>query len=128
MLNHLLNTRLADTLLAAFERITGAVLISANEPDLRPELTRADNAVRTLHRRLRTTKHRAMDAEQRVEIATRLFSADRRERIVTAHNLWPTVPVRTIALITNASPSYVSEILNDGKDEDEHQQQPTPNN
>jgi hypothetical protein len=41
----------------------------------------------------------------------KIVSADKRERILAAHRLWPRLPGAALAIIADASPSYVSEVL-----------------
>jgi hypothetical protein len=133
MLTWFVNTWLIDHLLAAFERITGAVLISADDADLRPELTRADGVVRILHRRLRDAERRAHDAEHLAEQAAELImmrSAEQAaKRIHAAHRMYPDASQRTLAMLAHTAVSYVNQVLN-GEDNSERKpngQQPTPN-
>ena len=41
----------------------------------------------------------------------KIVSADKRERILAAHRLWPRLPGSALATIADASQSYVSEVL-----------------
>lgn len=47
-------------------------------------------------------------------ILARLFAQDKAERILAASQLWPALPQRSIALMTDASVGYVSEVLKAG--------------
>jgi hypothetical protein len=79
------------------------------------ELDAAKATIRELRSTLRTTEQRAQAAEQRFDaigdLAARLFASEKRQRILAAYQRWPELPTSTIAVITESSPSYVSEIL-----------------
>ena len=63
---------------------------------------------------LQAANQRTADAEARFAAAgdlMRLISADKRERILTIRQQWPELPQKSIAVMAEASPSYVSEIL-----------------
>jgi hypothetical protein len=40
-----------------------------------------------------------------------LFAEEKRQRILAAAEHWPELPASSIAIITSASPGYVSEVL-----------------
>jgi len=65
--------------------------------------------------RLVDTKAGATAAEQRFAAAgglfVRLFVEEKRQRIPAAAEHWPERPASSIAIITSASPDYVSEVL-----------------
>ena len=40
-----------------------------------------------------------------------LFAAEKRQRILAVSEQWPRLPASAVAIIADASPSYVSEVL-----------------
>ena len=121
-----------------FARILSNVIEQDNtETEANPELERANGTIRELRDQLRQTEQRAKATEQAAkqesdrlqrDIETlqgefnglrsrfaemeRLFSEDKKERILAAHTIWPKLPGSGIAVIAESSPSYVSEVLN----------------
>ena len=92
------------------------------EFEVNPELTQAKQTIRKLRSDLEETKEhfaeteaRANAAEQRFaaagELVARLFAEEKRQRILAAAEHWPELPASSIAIITSASPGYVSEVL-----------------
>ena len=65
--------------------------------------------------RMTETVARANAAEQRFaaagDLVARLFAGEKRQRILAATEHWPELPASSIAIITSASPGYVSEVL-----------------
>lgn len=99
-----------------------------NEGEPNPELVRATEIIRelrvTLHstkeqmneteRRANEAERRAADSEARFRAAGDLFvqlmDGPKRDRIMAAIERWPQLPLSAVAIITETSPSYVSEI------------------
>lgn len=103
-----------------FARVLSNVV--ETEADEDPELVQAKKTVADLRRQLRESEAKARAAEEaRKQVETRyvsggetimkIVSADKRERILAAHHLWPRLPGAALATIADASPSYVSEVL-----------------
>ena len=73
--------------------------------------------IRQLRVEVRAAEDRAQLAEQRFaaigDLAILLTSDDKRERILAVHNQWSELPQRSVALIADASPAYVSDVLAD---------------
>jgi len=85
------------------------------EPEQDAALVEARGEITRLKHALRETEQRAIQAEQRFQavgdLAVRLFSAQKSDRILAAHQLWPELPQRSIALIADTSPGHVSDTL-----------------
>lgn len=68
-----------------------------------------------LRRQLAETEDRARLAEERFgaagDLMRRIFSEDKRERIIAVHQWRPQLTGQAIAMITESSPAYVSEVL-----------------
>lgn len=110
-----------------FARVLSNVVETEGEED--PAFIEAKAAITDLRRQLRESEAQrktAEDARARAEakfastggLLTKLVSDDKRERIIAAHSLWKKLPGSAIAIITDASPSYVSEVLNAGTTEE----------
>jgi hypothetical protein len=87
-----------------------------------PELSLAKQTIKRLKEELQTAEERtsiaetkAIGAVQRFDAAgdlfARLFAEEKRQRILAAAERWPQLPASSIAVISEASPSYVSEVL-----------------
>lgn len=105
-----------------------------------PELTQANETIRSLRQQVRETEAKVKAAEQRANETERraeelvkdaerranlaeerfgalgdlvkyLFGEDKRQRIVFARRQWKELPNSAIAIIAGASPAYVSEVL-----------------
>lgn len=89
-----------------FARVLSNVVEAEQERDAAFDEMRGD---------LADAERRADQAERRFEavgdLAVRLFAAEKRQRILAAHERWPELPQRTIAVIADASVSYVHEML-----------------
>jgi len=98
-----------------FARILADVRITEHEVD--PELERANATIQELRRQVRETERRATLAEQRFQaigdLAIMLTAEDKRQRILATHQRWPELPAASIAVVTDASRSYVSEVLSE---------------
>jgi len=103
-----------------FARVLSNVVETEGDED--PELVQAKKAVTDLRRQLRESEVKARAAEEaRKQIEARyvsgggalikIVSEDKRERILAAHRLWPSLSGAALATIADASPSYVSEVL-----------------
>ena len=103
-----------------FARVLSNVVETEGDND--PELVQAKKAITDLRRQLRESEDKARTAEEaRKHVEARyvsgegallkIVSADKRERILAAHRLWPCLPGVALATIADASPSYVSEVL-----------------
>jgi len=77
------------------------------------------SALQATEQRLRSTEADRDAAELRFAAAGDLFArvlaGPKRERIRAAAAEWPALPASAIAVITEASPSYVSEVLREGE-------------
>ena len=92
------------------------------EAQANPELTKAKQTVNRLRAELVAVEEhltqaeaRAMVAEQQFaaagDLVARLFAGEKRQRILAATEHWPELPASSVAIITSASPGYVSEVL-----------------
>lgn len=95
----------------------------ASEHQANPELDRAKIAIRELQEKLRISEGERTKAEQWANEAelrftaagdmfAKLFEGQKKERVLFARQKWPELPQSAIAVIAEASPAYVSEILN----------------
>lgn len=98
----------------------------ATEGQANPDLDRAKEAVRKLEEQLRHTEEERRYAEQRAneaelrfaaagDLFVKLMDGPKKERVLLAANRWPQLPNSAIAIITETSPSYVSEILTENE-------------
>lgn len=105
------------------------VLANANdaEQEENKDLLKANEMIRELRAQLREQGKQLEAAEQRanileasVQLIEQLRAENKAERILAASAEWPQLPQRSIALITETTPSYVSEVLrgNNGQDID----------
>jgi hypothetical protein len=103
-----------------FARVLSNVVETEGDED--PALVEAQKSIADLRRQLRESESQRKAAEEaRQQAADRyvsaagtlvkIVSADKRERILAAHHLWPRLPGTALAIIADASPSYVSEVL-----------------
>ena len=101
------------------------ILANTAEAEVNPELTKAKQTIKELWSELKAAKDhlanaeaRANAAEQRFaaagDLVARLFAGEKRQRILAATEHWPELPASSIAIITSASPGYVSEVLKGG--------------
>ena len=95
---------------------------AAAEVEANPEAEAAKVELKEVRRQLRQTElertaaeERAGAAEQRFAAAgdlfVLLFAEEKRQRILAARQTWPQLPASAIALMTDTSASYVSEVL-----------------
>jgi hypothetical protein len=109
------------------------------EEETNQDLLEAKQTIKELRKELKATEEARNDAEQRIRIVeqeaeadrraaehrfdaisdlvTRLFAEEKRQRILAAREQWPQLPAASIAIIAESSPSYVSEVLADSKEE-----------
>jgi hypothetical protein len=81
--------------------------------DLRARLKETRESLTEAGRKVQENEQRAQKAETELAIAGRLFTGDKRNRIVAALEMWPGLAPSAVAIITKSSPSYVSEVIND---------------
>lgn len=110
-----------------FARVLSNVV--ETEADEDPELVQAKKTIADLRRQLKESEAKARAAEEaREQVEARyvsgggalmkIVSEDKRERILAVHHLWPRLPGSALAIIADASPSYVSEVLKSDTDAD----------
>lgn len=89
----------------------------AENEETDPELERAKSTERELRRELQIVRKELEASEQRAnavgDLMARLFAAEKRQRVLAVRERWPKLNAGAIAVITEASPSYVSEILSE---------------
>jgi hypothetical protein len=104
-----------------FARVLSNVTEDEEAPN--PELETAKVTIKELNKHIRESEARRTAAEDRARLAEerfgamgdlfrRIFSDDKRERIIAVREWKPKLPGSAIALITESSPAYVSEVLN----------------
>lgn len=93
----------------------GVLSKTAPEPSTHPEIQTAKAAEREAKRNLKKVQSLLDQTNIRLDTAGNLFSKltsdEKRVRIEFTHTQWPNLPASSIAILTDASPSYVSEIL-----------------
>lgn len=103
-----------------FARVLSNVVEDEEAPN--PDLLKANETISELRKQLRESEHGRKSAEERAKTAEdrfgamgdlvkRLFGDDKRQRILIARQQWKQLPNSAIAVIAEASPSYVSEVL-----------------
>jgi hypothetical protein len=103
-----------------FARILGDTTDAEVEPN--PELIKAKQVIGELEAGLERAEEQVANAEARAvaaerrfaaagDLFARLFAEEKRQRILAAAERWPELPAASIAIISSASPSYVSEVL-----------------
>lgn len=99
------------------------------EKEANPEFEEAKQAIQELKAKLRTTEDRAKTAELQAkeaedrfqaagDIFVRLMAERKRDRVLAAMERWPQLPASAVAIITETSPSYVSEVKNSNEAND----------
>ena len=102
---------------AETEQEANPELIKANETikDLRQKVRQASVDIQRLEEQVKQTERRANEAELRFgaagDLFARLFAEEKRVRILAIAEQWPELPQRSIALMANTSPSHVSAVL-----------------
>lgn len=90
--------------------------VSESEDEVDPDMEEAKSTIEELRRDLRVSDKRAREAELRFAAAgdlfVRLTADEKRQRILAARERWPALPASSVAIITECSPSYVSEVIN----------------
>jgi hypothetical protein len=103
-----------------FARVLSNVV--ETEADEDPAMVEAKKTIADLRRQLRESEAKRQNAEEVREQSDaryasgagklmKIVSADKRERILAAHRLWPRLSGSALATIADASPSYVSEVI-----------------
>jgi hypothetical protein len=90
--------------------------VTDDEDASNPELEQAKVTIRELNKHIRELEQRAKLAEDRFgaagDLFRRIFSDDKQERILAVREWRPKLTGSAIAVITESSPAYVSEVLN----------------
>jgi len=93
--------------------------VTETEQEQDEQLTTANAEVRSLRSQLREANNLRQATEKRFDAAgdmfAKLFSAEKRERIIAARDQWPQLPGASIAVIAGTSRSYVSEVLSEAE-------------
>lgn len=96
---------------AEFRRAT-----KENENQLRLLIAEWQDKTKLAEQRAKEAEHFAHDAETRFaaagELFARLFAEEKRQRILAARQMWPELPLSSVAIIAQTSPGYVSDVLN----------------
>jgi hypothetical protein len=96
-----------------FARVLSNVIESESDED--PEVTQARELIKNLRRELTETHRAEEQARARFEalgdVFVKMSSADKRERILAVYARWPGLTGAAIALLTESSAPYVSEVL-----------------
>ena len=93
-----------------------------SEGETNPELDKAKADIRKLQENIRAYQEKLGEAEQRANEAeirfgaagdmfAALFAVQKKERVIFARQKWPSLPGSAIAILTETSPAYVSEVL-----------------
>ena len=94
----------------------------ATEGEANPELEKAKADIRKLQENIRAYQDKLIETEQRASEAeirfgaagdmfAALFAVQKKERVLFARQKWPELPGSAIAILTETSPAYVSEVL-----------------
>ena len=103
-----------------FARVLSNVSDGEGEANEDEEKIRAlRSSVREAEQRAKESEQRAMLAEQALSEYARLRSESMAERVLAAHQLWPALPQRSVAVVADSSPAYVSEVLANGNGQGE---------
>jgi len=97
-----------------FARVLSNVVDTETEENT--ELIAAKAAIKEVRRELDAANKRAMLAEERFAAIgdfARLYAPEKRERILFVNREWPKLPRRSVAIMTDSSPGYVTEVLED---------------
>jgi hypothetical protein len=99
-----------------FARVLSEVDETEHEQD--EKLAAAKQAERQARRELARVQRELEEANVRFAAAgdlfARLFAAEKRDRILFVHQQWPELSNSAIAVITESSPGYVSDVLSRG--------------
>jgi hypothetical protein len=89
------------------------------EEETNQDLVEAKQTIKELRKQLKNTEDARTLAEERFgamgDLVHYLFAEEKRLRILAIKQLWPQLPGKTIANMTEASQSYVSEVLTSGE-------------
>lgn len=85
------------------------------ERDLRALIVEWQGKTNEAERRANVAEQQAHDAETRFaaagDIFAHLFAEEKRQRIIAARQMWPSLPVSSVAIIAQTSPGYASDVL-----------------
>jgi len=97
-----------------FARVLSNVV--ETETEVNPELIAAKETIKELRTQVRELTQERNLAVQRFEgigdLAAMLFGTQKQDKILAASQLWPELPSKSISIIADSSPSYVSEVIN----------------
>lgn len=98
-----------------FARVLSHVVEDETTED--PEKTQLTNTIKELRSQLRQSEIERKQAVERFEaigdLVIKLFSNEKRDKILAASQLWPELKGTAIAIIADSSPAYVSEVLSE---------------
>ena len=90
---------------------------NAENAELRKKLRESEQARELTEQARQAAEDERKLAEQRFDaigdLVVKLFADDKRQRIVAIKTQWPSLPGSAIAIMSESSPSYVSEVLNE---------------
>lgn len=69
-------------------------------------------AERTANKMIQEAELARTTAEQQATMYAGLLSEAKKDRVLAAHHLWPSLPYSSLEAITGASPAYISDVLN----------------
>jgi hypothetical protein len=110
-------------ILPAISLLFARVLAEAQdtEQETNQEMIEAKQTIKELRKQVRDAEEARTLAEERFgaigDLVARLFAEEKRQRILAAKQRWPALPAGSIAIITESSQSYVSEVLKEGQPE-----------
>lgn len=100
-----------------FASVLSNVKDTEQEQDL--ELVRAKDEIKGLKAQLKelvenlkTVNAAKVQAEQKAALYSGLLSEAKKDRVLAAHTLWPSMPYSSLEMVTGASPAYISDVLN----------------
>jgi hypothetical protein len=89
--------------------------MAESEAETDPALTEANNALREVRLQLRESERARKIAEDRLNTVldiAKMFAGDnKKERIVAISQRWPNLPNVAVAVLSESSPTHVSEVL-----------------
>lgn len=93
--------------------------VKDTEQDTDPETQRVKDENKTLKAQLKDTNDNLKtviaeknSAEQKAGVYAGLLSEAKKDRVLAAHTLWPSLPYSSLEMVTGASPAYISDVLN----------------
>ena len=85
--------------------------VLSNTIDTEQAEHKQDDTIRQLNTTIKKLNAKLRDAEQRLSNFEKVFGGDKQQRILAAHKTWPELPQRSLAIITETSPSTVNAAL-----------------